>query len=218
MGSATAKQFLIANEKPVIVHSFEKFKNALPQTGFVLVLHPSLNNEWENIREEFLPWLTSENFICCDGGAERSDSVSNGLEEIARSGWIQAETEGWVAIHDAVRPLIKEEIIQRSFEIARAKGNAVVCVPVKSSIRIKTETGSLAVDRDLYFHVQTPQVFRLSELLSWYRQRPATLFTDDASLAEYFGCDIHLCEGNYDNIKITTPEDLALAEILLKKK
>ena len=216
MDSAIAKQFILVNGKPVIVHCFEKFYASEVGYGYALVLHESLHPEWQKVQQDFLPWLDKNNFILCGGGAERSDSVANGLQMIANHNWAADTT--LIAIHDAVRPLVTCKIILDAFQLAEEKGSAVVCVPVKSSLRIKTQTGSKAVDRDMYFHVQTPQVFRMKDLSNWYQQRPAQLFTDDASLAEFFGCEIQISEGSYDNLKITTPEDLAVAEILLKKE
>ena len=218
MGTTTAKQFLVAAGKPIIVHSFERFRTAVPDAGFILVLHSSLHADWEAIREEFLPWLNQKNFLLCEGGKERSDSVKNGLDAIQTGGWSDSVSSTPIAIHDAVRPMISPGIITDAFQLAVSTGSAVVCVPVKSSMRIKTENGSKAVDRNLYYHVQTPQVFRFNELLKWYSEKPDQEFTDDASLAEFFGCNIQMCEGSYDNLKITTPEDLAVAEILLKKE
>ncbi|HEX2898620.1 MAG TPA: 2-C-methyl-D-erythritol 4-phosphate cytidylyltransferase, partial [Bacteroidia bacterium] len=122
-----------------------------------------------------------------------------------------------VAIHDGVRPFINARILSEGFALAEEKGNAVASVPVKSSMRMKTDTGSKAVERDMFYHVQTPQIFYLDEILTCYNDRGNAVFTDDASLAEQHGMTIQMYMGSYDNLKITTPEDIPLAERLLER-
>ncbi len=138
-----------------------------------------------------------------NGGATRFQSVRNGLLSI------QAP-EGLVAVHDGVRPFVSPEIIRNSFETAGRTGSAVTCVPVKDSVRVVGPDGvSQAVDRSQYRLVQTPQTFELNTFRQAFQTAEQSFFTDCASVMEYAGFPITLIEGAYENIKITTPEDLA---------
>jgi 2-C-methyl-D-erythritol 4-phosphate cytidylyltransferase len=123
-----------------------------------------------------------------------------------------------VVVHDGVRPFFTNEMLRQAMTSAAELGSGVCCVPVKSSIRMRTAHGSKAVDRALFYHVQTPQCFRLPQLLASYEEAdPDVEFTDDASLFEAAGHEIHIVEGHYDNLKLTTPEDLLVAEALLQR-
>ena len=130
----------------------------------------------------------------------------NGLQVI--------DSEGLVAIHDGVRPFVSTEIINESFRIAAEKGTAVVSVPSKDSVRVN----GLAIDRSTVRIIQTPQTFQISLIKKAFETEELSTFTDDASVAEHAGFKINLIEGNYENIKITTPEDLLWAEEILNKK
>ncbi|MCB9235410.1 MAG: 2-C-methyl-D-erythritol 4-phosphate cytidylyltransferase [Bacteroidia bacterium] len=213
MGGGRPKQLLELAGKPILVHTLERFLEFDPQLVACVVLHESLLAGWEEFISQYFTPESRQRILATSGGAERTASVQNGLNALKNSG---AEPYGLVAIHDAVRPFVTREMLSNAFQVAKNQGNAVVCVPVKSSLRRKTEQGSEAVDRSLFYHVQTPQIFGLEDISLAYSTRPHDRFTDDASLAEWAGQQIHLCEGTYDNIKITTPEDLALGEIILK--
>jgi 2-C-methyl-D-erythritol 4-phosphate cytidylyltransferase len=143
------------------------------------------------------------------GGSTRFASVKNGL------GLVQGEA--LVAVHDGVRPFVTTAIIGQAFEVAADKGNAVVAVSPKDSIRELTQEGSRSVPRANYRLVQTPQCFRASLLRRAYEQQEQDWFTDDASVVEQLGEGIALVEGSYSNIKITTPEDMVLAEAFVKQ-
>jgi 2-C-methyl-D-erythritol 4-phosphate cytidylyltransferase len=200
--------------RAVLAHTIDRFLSSDPEIQIICVLHESLADGWTS----FLDWHfgadKSPRLHICLGGTERSESVHNGLLEIRD---LAGGRPALVAIHDGVRPFINDRIISEGFALAEEKGNAVATVPVKSSMRIKTEDGSRAVNRDAYFHVQTPQVFHLEEILACYSHRGTEIFTDDASLAERQGVNIQLYLGSYDNLKITTPEDLILAERILER-
>lgn len=142
------------------------------------------------------------------GGTSRFASVKNGLAAISG--------EGVVAVHDGVRPFAPVSIIREAFTVAAEKGNAVVAVPLKESIRQINEKGSQALDRNQYRLVQTPQCFRLSLLRRAYQLPEEPAFTDDASVVERLGEPIYLVPGAYENLKITTPEDLLWAESFLQ--
>ncbi|MBK9448678.1 MAG: 2-C-methyl-D-erythritol 4-phosphate cytidylyltransferase [Bacteroidetes bacterium] len=214
MGAGMPKQMLPLKERAVLAHTLDRFLSFDPEIQIVSVLHPSLADSWS----AFLDWhfgaVESPRLHICLGGAERSESVQNGLHQIRD---MVGEGRALVAIHDGVRPFVNHRILSEGFALAEEKGNAVAVVPVKSSMRMKTENGSKAVERDLFYHVQTPQIFFLDEILTCYNERGNAIFTDDASLAESQGMTIQMYLGSYDNLKITTPEDLLLAERLLER-
>ena len=144
------------------------------------------------------------------GGDTRFQSVKNGLQAIE-------DNTGLVAIHDGVRPLITVKIIEESFALAQEKGNALTVVALKDSIRKQTENGSESINRSDYFLVQTPQTFKVEEIINAYNKAAiVNNFTDDASVLEANGGQIQLVQGDYKNIKITTSEDLLFANALLK--
>jgi 2-C-methyl-D-erythritol 4-phosphate cytidylyltransferase len=214
MGAGMPKQMLPLNERAVLAHTLDRFLAFDPDIQIVSVLHASLADSWS----AFLDWHfgadESPRLHICLGGAERSESVHNGLNHIRD---MAGEGRALVAIHDGVRPFVNDRILSAGFALAEETGNAVAAVPVKSSMRMKTPEGSKAIERDLFYHVQTPQIFFLDEILTCYNERGNAIFTDDASLAESQGMQIQMYMGSYDNLKITTPEDLLLAERLLER-
>lgn len=199
MKSDIPKQFLLLNGKPILQHTIERFLEVVPASQLILVLPSGDWSIWETLCNEhnFHPPIQTVN-----GGATRFQSVRNGLQAIGAS-------EGLVAVHDGVRPFISPEIIQASFETAVRTGSAVTCVPVKDSVRVVGADGiSQAVDRRQYRLVQTPQTFQLTAFRQAFKTEEQVFFTDCASVMEYAGFPITLIEGSYENIKITTPEDL----------
>lgn len=205
MGSAIPKQFLKINGKAIILHTLEKFKKALPTAELFLVLPESELNRWKDVAKG----TDFQGIKIAIGGKTRFDSVKAGLQLI--------EEFGLVAIHDSVRPLVSEEAIISTFEEAENSGAAIPVMPLKDSLRQVDRASSAAVNREEYRIVQTPQVFN-SELLSKaYQQDFLETFTDDASVVEAYGTKVSLVKGNYSNIKITTVEDLKIAEFLLKE-
>lgn len=215
MGGGLPKQMLPLGERAVLAHTIDRFLAFDEELQIVCVLHPSLADGWSAFLDwHFTPAEVSRLHICL-GGAERSESVHNGLNQIRDL--LRGEDRALVAIHDGVRPFINGRILSEGFALASEKGNAIATVPVKSSMRMVTPEGSKAVDRDMFYHVQTPQVFWLDQILTCYNERGTVVFTDDASLAESQGMNIHMYMGSYDNLKITTPEDLILAERFLER-
>ncbi len=199
------KQFLMLAGQPLLMHTLKRFE--VLGIPVVLVLPASHIGHWETLCEHFNFKLPHK---VVSGGATRSASVQKGVEALGH-------VEAWVAIHDGARPLIQADLIERAFVMASEKGNAVVAVPAKDSIRFGSHEASKALDRSKVFQIQTPQVFKRSELSHAF----ATLssdqsYTDEAGLMEVQGQTIFLCDGDYRNIKVTTPEDLILAEALLK--
>lgn len=204
MGAPRAKQFLPLAGKPIIFHTFEAFFAFDPHMQFVLVLFPSLRAEWEQLTKDFDFQL---DHTVVDGGAERFHSVKNGIA--ALDGDVDL-----VAIHDAVRPLVSPATIAHSFEAAALHGAAVPVVPVVDTIRQVADGRSATLDRNALVAVQTPQCFRKDLIKGAYDVEYQPGFTDDASVAERAGHYVHLCEGNRSNIKVTTPEDMWVAEAL----
>ncbi len=216
MKSEVPKQFLPLGDVPILVHTVKRFLRYAPHMQAVLVLPADHRGAWEEAATAFLQPEESARVVLQDGGATRTLSVEAGLASLA-SRVIPAET--LVAIHDGVRPLITTDVLDRAYQSARQYGASVSCVQVKSSMREQTAPGqSHPVDRDRYWHVQTPQTFLLSSIQSAFAQRTHDQFTDDASLYQTYIGEVAICEGSYDNLKVTTPEDLFVAEALLARQ
>ena len=199
MKSEVPKQFLLLNGKPILQHTLERFLAVLPAHQIILVLPARDQATWDGLCQahNFHPAVQ-----IVHGGASRFQSVRNGLEAITAA-------DGLVAAHDGVRPFVSPEIIRNSFETAARTGSAVTCVPVKDSVRVVGADGlSQAVDRSQYRLVQTPQTFQLNLFRQAFQADEQPFFTDCASVMEHAGFAITLIEGAYENIKITTPDDL----------
>ncbi len=204
MGTDIPKQFLLLNNKPVLMHTIEAF-SVIDGLEIILVLPHSQFEFWENLCVQY-SFQTKHKLIA--GGDTRFHSVRNGLQII---------NEGIVAIHDGVRPIISKQIIEQSFTVAAEKGNAIAAVKLKDTIReVKLLGGSRNVNRNNYYLIQTPQTFQTAIIKDAYNHATHYNFTDDAGvLEEISGKEINLIEGAYRNIKITTPEDLQVAEVFL---
>lgn len=204
MGTERPKQFLDLAGKPLIVHTMEAFFRFDPSIRFVIALHKSMHELYDALVE---PFVGEMNVTLVDGGAERFHSVQNALVEVPFA--------SIVAVQDAVRPFVTNDLLQRCFETAERLGNAIPAVPVVDSIREIKYNGSIAIDRHKLRAVQTPQCFRSDILKRAYEQPFDPSFTDDASVAERLGETINLVDGEASNFKITTPEDLDRARALL---
>ena len=215
MGGNMPKQFLLLAHKPVMVYTVEAFLRFDAAAEIVVVMYAAAMPQWMEILEAHFSAADRARIRTCVGGDERTDSVHRGLLLLQAEVWQTPADGQWVAIHDAVRPFVHHQMLQQAFDTANAHGSAVCAVPVKASLRVITPTGSHAVERSVYREVQTPQIFPFAELLQCYNTRPHNRFTDDASLYESFGYAVTLCEGSYDNIKLTTPEDIYIGEQLL---
>ena len=228
MGSDLPKQFLPIGGRPLLMYTLEAFKRACPGIRQILVLPQEQQDFWKVLcrRHDF----TLPHTIVA-GGATRFHSVQNGLAAIPLSSSGNpisplpptggAGEELLVAIHDGVRPFASEAVIRRCFDAARQHGAAVPVIPVIETLRELSPSGSapggsFTADRTRYRLVQTPQAFQLPLLRRSYEQPYREAFTDDASVVEALGHAITLVEGNRENIKITTPLDLTIAEALLQ--
>lgn len=209
MGSTVPKQFLELAGKPILLHTVEKFLAYSPDIRLVLVLPESDVERWQILSTQ-LSQPTRHPIALVRGGATRFQSVRNGLNAV--------EGDGLVAVHDAVRPLVPVEVIRRTFAAAAEFGNGVAAVAAKDSVRqIGPDGQNIALDRATLRLIQTPQTFRISLLKKAFDQPESARFTDDASVVEAAGFAVHLVEGSYENLKITTPEDLVVAEALLRR-
>ncbi len=207
MQASLPKQFIPVAGLPILMHTLAVFQQCSPAIHLITVLPESEIDRWQTLCADYQ--FTVPHAVVA-GGATRSASVHNGLQLVK-------EECSLVAVHDGVRPLVTPELINQSFEVAEHHGSAVTTVPLKDSIREVKSEGSVAVLRDNYCIVQTPQTFRTEWLQAAYAGAAGQAFSDDASLVEHSGRSIHLIKGHYRNLKITTPEDLIVALELLKK-
>lgn len=209
MGSAVPKQFMLLGGRPIIMRTIDRFVEALPDIRIVVVLHPDYLDKWQQLCNEHGFHMDGRVAL---GGTERFHSVKNGLAAID-----SAVDGDIVAIHDAVRPLVSVEVIRAAFAEARQSGAAVPALPSVESVRLMDGSGrSVAVSRRSVMMVQTPQVFSLSLLREAYAQPYRESFTDDASVVEALGHPIRIISGNRENIKVTTPLDLRVAQLLMQ--
>jgi 2-C-methyl-D-erythritol 4-phosphate cytidylyltransferase len=216
MGVGIPKQFLPLSGKPVLVHTVKVFLGLPQMDAIALVLPEAHFDRWNQVAKAHLSPDEISKIHLSAGGTTRTESVEAGLETLSKL--VENPAFAMVAIHDGVRPLVQPEVVEQSYELAAKVGAAVVCVPVKASLRKNTEFGSHGIDRSQYWEVQTPQTFRLGPILNCYRRRPEQVFTDDASLYEETGGKVAICPGSYENMKLTTPEDMLIAEQILKSR
>jgi len=208
MGSTVPKQFLSINGLPVLMHTLLAFYNSASKPQLILALNANFHDYWKQL-------CNTHNFniphVLVKGGETRFHSVKVAFSTIT-------DTNCIIAVHDAVRPLTLSTLIDAAYQQAAEKGNAVVAVKSRDSVRqIKGDT-SFSLKREDVYLVQTPQTFQYGQLKSAYLQPYNDTFTDDASVLESAGFDIHLIEGDHQNIKITFPEDIAIAELILKNR
>lgn len=207
MGGELPKQFLPLSGKPVLMRTLELFEGEVSR--IILVLPEDHIPFWQELCQKY--HFTLPHTVAL-GGETRFHSVRSGLSHLPQA--------GLVAVHDGVRPLASRALIRRSFEEAERSGAALPACPVTDSLRLRQDEGkSEAVDRSRYVAVQTPQTFDLGQLQQAYEQAYSPLFTDDASVYEAASLgSITLIDGEETNIKLTTPRDLLLAELLLREK
>lgn len=207
MGIGINKQFIKLHDKPILIHTVEKFMNIDWIKEIVVVAHP---DEIIIVESMFSEYGLSIKAIV-PGGLERQDSIYNGLSML--------ETE-YVMVHDGARPFIKEKQLHMLWEVVQKNGAAVLGVPVKETIKVVDEQGLIisTPSRKSLWSIQTPQAFLLSTLKVAYEQAYQDHFlgTDDSSLVERMQIEIQVVEGDYQNIKITTPEDLIVANTILE--
>lgn len=204
MGSATPKQFLELLGLPILMHTLNKFQQTVSEGEFILALPEKEQSTWLSLCEKHQFDVPHQ---VVNGGESRFHSVQNALQKVSE--------ESIIAIHDGVRPLVSETVITDCLEAAKTHGSVIPTLPMQDSIRKVAGNKSQIADRSQFVLVQTPQCFQSSIILKAYQQDYQSSFTDDASVVEQLGHSIHLVEGNKENIKITTPEDLRMAEVLI---
>ena len=213
MQHSVSKQFLKLNGQPILVHTIRRFQaSAVIDAIFLVVPSQDLNNVRLSIVEAF--GFTKVRKIL-PGGKERQDSVRNGLDALDGH-------EDIILIHDAVRPFVSDALIRETVTEAHKNGAAILAVPAKETVKICTAENRVAFtpERDRVWIIQTPQVFQRDIIVRAYETayRDNFIGTDDAGLVERMGVPVRVIPGTYDNIKITTPDDLVLAENLIRKE
>lgn len=206
MGTALPKQFLDICGRPVLYHTIKAFADALPEAHLVLVLPAAQLSYAQMVLSHFENRLEVE---LVSGGDTRYASVQAGLASVP--------DDAVVLVHDGVRPLVSANLIQRAVRKAAENGSAIPVISAVDSMRMLVDDGcmSLPVNRGNVRIVQTPQAFRADVILPAFRTAYNEKFTDEATVVEYSGKSVHFIEGEKHNIKITTPEDLVIAEALL---
>lgn len=210
MGTLESKQYLLLQEKPIIIHTLEVF-NRMPLVKEIVLVtgQEDVGRAQEWVQQYHLDKVCK----VIAGGSERQHSVYKGLLEL--------QTE-WVMVHDGVRPFVDPVDIQECYEVALRTGAAVLAVPVKDTIKIVDESGIIVEtpDRQSLWAIQTPQTFRVSDLLRSHQeaQKSGFLGTDDSMLVERIGIPVTVVKGSYSNIKITTPDDLEYAAFIEIRK
>jgi 2-C-methyl-D-erythritol 4-phosphate cytidylyltransferase len=204
MGADIPKQYLELAGKPVLMHTLERFKAFNDSIEIIAVLPENQLRFWADLQKKY--FFTVQHTLV-KGGRARFFSVRNGLKFV--------DVPGLVAIHDGVRPFVSIETIKRCFETAEKAGNAIPVIPPSDTLRMISDKGSSPINRLLVRQVQTPQVFRAELIKKAYLQEYRPEYTDDATVLESTGVKINLVEGNRENIKITTPEDLVISAAFL---
>lgn len=205
MGTALPKQFLALSGKPLLYWSIKAFQEFKPGIDVVLVL-PAAQLSLAQIVLQAFPERVDLSLVA--GGDTRFASVANGLKEVP--------DDAVVLVHDGARPLVSPALIRRCYEGALQHGSAIPVLPVADSIREETSSGSRSISRDALRIVQTPQAFDAAMLKAAFRQPYQKAFTDEASVMEQAGRHVHLVPGERSNLKVTTPEDMIVAEALLQ--
>lgn len=207
MKSSVPKQFMLVHDKPVLWYSLECFLRAFGDLKIILVIPKEFEKEAQTVTSQTSAPSRIERVY---GGVTRFDSVKQGL----------AKTEGTsiIFVHDAVRCMVSQDLIQRCYWQAMAKGSAIPAIPLTDSVRLMEGETTKPLDRSRLLAVQTPQTFRSEIILPAFQQEYKAEFTDEATVAEAAGFEVYMIEGESENIKITLPVDLVIAAHLLGKK
>lgn len=213
MGLGTNKQFLTLGGKPVLAHTLAVFENCLAVQEIIVVAAPG---EEEYCSQEIVrKYNFSKVFQVITGGRERQDSVYQGILALS------SDTD-LVVVHDGARLFLTAELIEESINHCQETGAAIVAVPVKDTIKIVNEEHTVenTPPRNILWAVQTPQTFSYSLLKKAHQEAKLDGFlgTDDASLVERLGGQVRVVLGSYENLKITTPEDLIIGEAILRRR
>ena len=206
MGGPLPKQFALVGGEPILARTINTFRKALPASRIVVVIPAEYIDFWKNLSARFE--VAKHSLV--EGGAERFYSVKNGIEALS-------EAVDLIAVQDGVRPFASKELILRAVKCAAENGSAIPVVKAVDSYRVVEGEESHIIDRTPLRIVQTPQIFAAPILRAAYDTGFRNEFTDDASVVEFLGEKIALCEGEYANIKITSPNDMILGEAIAKE-
>jgi 2-C-methyl-D-erythritol 4-phosphate cytidylyltransferase len=205
MNNSVPKQFLLLNNKPVLYYTIQAFLNAYDDIEIVLVLPEEHIGKGQEIIDGY---FDASKFKITAGGRTRFHSVQNGLSLIK-------DEDAIIFVHDGVRCLLTKDLIERCYQSALEFGTAIPVVECRDSVRLLTNNGNKVVDRNKVRLVQTPQTFHSKILLPAFEIDYKDRFTDEATVVEAFGLKVNLIEGDTNNIKLTTPVDLFIAEYIL---
>ena len=205
MGGTTLKQFITLNGRPVLFYPIHTFIQAYPDIDIILTLPEQHIETGEEIVDA---WFEKDRISITPGGETRFHSVKNGLSLI--------NEECIVFVHDAVRCILSTTLVRRCYEAAVKNGSAIPVMPSRDSVRLVDEEGNTALDRSKVMLVQTPQTFHSKILLPAYEIDYKDKYTDEATVVEAYGIKLHLVEGEENNMKITRPADLVMAEAILQ--
>jgi 2-C-methyl-D-erythritol 4-phosphate cytidylyltransferase len=207
MQAPQPKQFLLIHHKPILYYTISQFQKAYEHIKCIIAVPTSYINQTNTLLQQY---NIAHNCTVIEGGATRYHSVQNGVNAIT-------DTNAIVLVHDAARCLVSTQLIQTCVQQTIANGNAVPAVAITDSLRVVNNTNQNSiVDRTTMRSIQTPQTFELSILQKAFAQEYSTIFTDEASVVEQLGISINLIQGEYSNIKITNPIDIAIAQKLLQ--
>lgn len=206
-GAALPKQYCLMNGRPVLMHTIENMRRALPQSQIVLVLNRDFVDYWTELCVKYS--FISPKVV--EGGDTRWQSVKNAIDEIPADAQV-------ITVHDGARPIVDSMMVERLISALDDAVGAIPVVSVTDSLRQIVESGSTPVDRSLYKAVQTPQAFHADKLIEAYSLPFDATFTDDASVLAALGYDVSLVEGDTYNIKITNPLDIEIAQLYLRQR
>ncbi|HLF47164.1 MAG TPA: 2-C-methyl-D-erythritol 4-phosphate cytidylyltransferase [Chitinophagaceae bacterium] len=205
MGNNLPKQFMLINDKPVLYYSIKTFLEAFDDLQIILVLPIDYTDMGQEIIDA---WFDKDRIRLAAGGETRFQSVKNGLQLV--------EEDAIVFVHDAVRCLLTKDLVHRCFKQAMETGTAIPVIASRDSVRLLNEQGNDAVDRNKVMLVQTPQTFHSKIILPAFQIDYKDKFTDEATVVEAYGIKVTLLAGEENNIKITRPLDLLIAENIFK--
>lgn len=206
-GASLPKQYCLLNSRPVLMHTIENMRKALPDSHIVLVLNKDFIDYWAELCEEYS--FVSPTIV--EGGDTRWQSVKNAIDKIPADAQV-------ITVHDGARPIVNADMVARLIDALDSAPGAIPVVSVTDSLRQINESGSTPVNRSLYKAVQTPQAFHADKLVEAYSLPFNATFTDDASVLAALGYDVILVEGDTNNIKITNPLDIDIAQLYLRQQ
>lgn len=206
-GANLPKQYCLLNARPVLMHTIDNMREAMPHSHIILVLNKDFVEYWNELCGEY----SFESPMVVTGGDTRWQSVKNAIDEIPADAQV-------ITVHDGARPIVDSMMVERLISALDDAVGAIPVVSVTDSLRQIVESGSTPVDRSLYKAVQTPQAFHADKLIEAYSLPFDATFTDDASVLAALGYDVALVEGDTYNIKITNPLDIEIAQLYLRQR